>query len=233
MHIGLIGGIGPAATEFYYRGLVARHAGSAKPMELTIVHADVQELARNAAAGDAQKQAQIFLTMVRRLASAGAEAAAITSIGGHFCVTELAALSPIPVLSAIPEIAERIRRQGLKTVGLLGTATVMRTRLYGGIASASVVVPEGDALDKVHRTYIAMALSGKVTDEARAELFSIGQSLCRDQGAEVVLLAGTDLFLAFDGRACGFPVADCAEIHMDALHRALVAETSAQGGLSH
>ena len=63
-----------------------------------------------------------------------------------------------------------------------------------------------------------MALS----DEARAELFSIGQSPCRDQGAEVVLLAGTDLFLAFDGRPCGFPVADCAEIHMDALHRASV-----------
>jgi hypothetical protein len=30
VHIGLIGGIGPAATEFYYRGLVARHAGAAK-----------------------------------------------------------------------------------------------------------------------------------------------------------------------------------------------------------
>jgi aspartate racemase len=220
VHIGLIGGIGPAATEFYYRGLVARHAGSAKPMELTIVHADVRELSRNAAAGDAQKQAQIFADLVRRLASAGAEAAAITSIGGHFCVRELVALSPIPILDAIPGIAERIRRQGLKTVGLLGTATVMRTRLYGGISSASVVVPKGDALDKVHQTYIAMALSGKVTDEARAELFSIGQSLCREQGAEVVLLAGTDLFLAFDGRACGFPVADCAEIHMDALHRA-------------
>jgi aspartate racemase len=100
----------------------------------------------------------------------------------------------------------------------------MKTRLYGGISSASVVVPEGDALDKVHRTYVAMALSGKVTDEQRGELFSIGQSLCRDQGAEVVLLAGTDLFLAFDGRACGFPFMDCAEIHMDALHRASVGE---------
>jgi aspartate racemase len=193
-------------------------------MELTIVHADVRELSQNAAAGDAQKQAQIFLKLVRRLASGGAEAAAITSIGGHFCVRELSALSPIPILDAIPAIAARIRQNGLKTVGLLGTATVMKTRLYGGIPSASIVVPEGDALEKVHRIYIAMALSGKVTDEARAELFSIGQRLCRDQGAEAVLLAGTDLFLAFDGRACGFPVTDCAEIHMDALHRASVAE---------
>jgi aspartate racemase len=67
VHLGLIGGIGPAATEFYYRGLVARYAGAAKPMELTIVHADARELSQNAAVGDAQKQAQIFLALVRRL----------------------------------------------------------------------------------------------------------------------------------------------------------------------
>jgi aspartate racemase len=230
MHIGLIGGIGPAATELYYRGLVARHAGSARALELTIVHADVHELARNAAAGDARTQAQIFAGLVRRLAAAGAEAAAITSIAGHFCVNELAALSPIPILSAIPAIAERVRRQGLRTVGLLGTASVMTTRLYGGIGSASVVVPEGDALERAHQAYIAMALSGYATEEARAELFSIGQGLCREQGAEVVLLAGTDLFLAFDGRACGFPVIDCAEIHMDALHRASVGEAGSYSG---
>jgi aspartate racemase len=35
--------------------------------------------------------------------------------------------------------------------------------------------------------------------------FAIGNDLCRTQGAEVVLLAGTDLFLAFEGRECGFP----------------------------
>jgi aspartate/glutamate racemase len=46
MHIGLIGGIGPAATEFYYRGLVARHAASGTHLELTIDHADLRELAK-------------------------------------------------------------------------------------------------------------------------------------------------------------------------------------------
>jgi aspartate racemase len=36
MHLGLIGGIGPAATEHYYRGLVDRHARADTPLELTI-----------------------------------------------------------------------------------------------------------------------------------------------------------------------------------------------------
>ena len=54
MHIGLVGGIGPAATEYYYRGLIELHGGSGIPLELTIVHADVRELAQNLANHDAR-----------------------------------------------------------------------------------------------------------------------------------------------------------------------------------
>ena len=36
---------------------------------------------------------------------------------------------------------------------------------------------------------------------------------------EAVILAGTDHYLAFEGQECGFPVIDCAEIHIDALYR--------------
>jgi aspartate racemase len=221
MHIGLIGGIGPAATEFYYRGLIARHAKSGTKsgtaLDLTIVHADVSELARNLANGDARKQADVFLHLVRRLAAAGAEVAAVSSMGGHFCIRELEAISPLPIVNAIPEVDAAIARRQLKTVGILGTRTVMETRLYGGISSASVVLPQGAALDRVHTSYIELALAGRVTDAQRDALFSAGRALCRDQGADAVLLGGTDLFLAFDGRDCGFPVVDCAEIHIEML----------------
>jgi aspartate racemase len=33
-------------------------------------------------------------------------------------------------------------------------------------------------------------------------------------------LGGTDLFLAFEGRDCGFTVIDSARVHIDALYRA-------------
>src|SRR5215467_4049025 len=104
MHIGLIGGIGPAATEFYYRGLVERHAASGVPLELTIAHADVRELSRNLSNNDARAQADVFERLVRRLQAAGAGAAAVTSMGGHFCIRELEAVSPLPILNAIPEV---------------------------------------------------------------------------------------------------------------------------------
>jgi aspartate racemase len=219
MHIGLIGGIGPAATEHYYRGLVERHAASGLPLELTIAHADVRELSRNLVNNDARAQADVFLRLVRRLQAAGAGAAAVTSMGGHFCIKELAAVSPLPILNAIPEVDAALAGRGLKTVGIIGTRLVMESALYGGIKSAKVVRPQGAALDEVHDNYVAMAIAGRVTDAQRRVFFTIGQQLCREHAAEAVMLGGTDLFLAFARQDCGFPVIDCADVHVDAIYR--------------
>ena len=219
MHIGLIGGIGPAATDYYYRGLIERHAASATPLELTIAHADAREMTRNVANRDARGQAEIFARLVRRLAAAGAEAAAVTSMGGHFCVRELEAISPLPIINAIPEVDAAIKRRKLKRIGIIGTRLVMETGLYGGLSAFEIVLPEGEALEEVHRNYIEMAIPGRVTEAQRRLFFSVGQQLCRLQGAEAVMLGGTDLFLAFEGQECGFPLLHCAEIHVEAIYR--------------
>ena len=71
MHIGLIGGIGPAATEFYYRGLIDRHANSGTRLELTIANAEVRDLSQNLANKDARKQAEIFVVLITRLKASG------------------------------------------------------------------------------------------------------------------------------------------------------------------
>jgi aspartate racemase len=49
MQIGLIGGIGPAATNYYYRRLISTFAGKKTALELTIVHADTPTLLGNLA----------------------------------------------------------------------------------------------------------------------------------------------------------------------------------------
>src|SRR5262245_34354015 len=156
MHIGLIGGIGPAATDYYYRGLIERHAGADAPLELTVAHADARELSRNLANHDARRQAEIFAPLVHRLAAAGARVAAVTSMGGHFCVGELEAISPLPILNAIPAVKAEIGRRKLSTVGIIGTRMVMETRLYGGIPPVRIVVPEGELFEQVHKAYVEM-----------------------------------------------------------------------------
>lgn len=217
MHIGLIGGIGPAATDFYYRGLVDRHAAAGVPLDVTICHADVREMSRNLMGKNPGRQAEIFVKLVERMKAAGAKAAAITSMGGHFCVKELAAISPLPILNAIPEVDAALARKELKKIGILGTRTVMETKLYGGIPSVEVVATEGEDLDRVHSNYVEMATIGRVTEAQRQVFFEVGRRLVA-RGAEAIMLGGTDLFLAFTGQNCGFAVIDCADIHVDAIY---------------
>ena len=93
---------------------------------------------------------------------------------------------------------------GYQAVGILGTKTVMQTGMYGCLPDVKVLPPQGAALDAVHEAYVAMAAAGCVTEAQRRVFFDCGRALCEGEGAEAVLLGGTDLVLAFDGRDCGF-----------------------------
>ena len=219
MHIGLIGGIGPAATDYYYRGLIQALSERGKPLDLTMAHADSRTLIGNLERNDAAAQVAIFADLAGRLKAAGAEAVAVTSIAGHFCIDALKAVCPLPVIDMIGEVDAALRRRGLKTVGLLGTRAVMESRFYAGLPSVTVVLPDDGELEGVHQSYVDMAIAAQVTEEQRALFFAVGHRLCAEKSAEAVLLGGTDLFLAFDGRDCGFDVIDCAQIHIDALAR--------------
>jgi aspartate/glutamate racemase len=56
MHIGLIVGIGPTATDFYYRHLIAAAARKGRDLETTMAHADTPTLLRHQAAGNVAAQ---------------------------------------------------------------------------------------------------------------------------------------------------------------------------------
>lgn len=76
-----------------------RHAKSGTRLDLTTANAEVRHLSQNLANDDARRQAKIFVALISRLKAAGAQVAAITSMGGHFCIGELLPLSPLPILN--------------------------------------------------------------------------------------------------------------------------------------
>ncbi len=94
MHIGLIGGIGVAATVVYYQRLAKAVAAKGRQLDLTIVQADAPTLVKNNREDNRQAQADIYGPLIDRLKAAGAECAAITSLGGHFVTMKLSHYPP-------------------------------------------------------------------------------------------------------------------------------------------
>lgn len=219
MHIGLIGGIGPAATDFYYRRLISTFANKKAALELTIVHADTPTLLGNLASNDAAAQVAIYTRLTKRLVGAGAKCVVVTSIAGHFCIDAFKAVSPLPVVDLVAEVRRAIEKRGLKRIGIIGTRAAMETRFYGGITSAEIVPPSGNDLDDVHNAYVTMAASGVATDAQRAVFTAACRRLMSDMGVEAIMLGGTDLALIFDAETTDFPLVDCAGIHVEAVAR--------------
>ena len=212
LHLGLIGGIGPAATVAYYQRLCAAVAGQGGRLELTIVQADVHELIANNQADRRDEQAAVYARLIDRLAAAGADCAAITSLGGHFCFAETLALSALPLVSAVAPLDDYFATQGIGCVGLLGTRVVMRTRLYGQLKRTRALAPD-DRIDEIGQAYQDLAVTGHCPEPSRRAFFEAGRQMVA-AGAEAVVLAGTDLNLAFSGHDPGFPVIDALDVHV-------------------
>lgn len=225
LHIGLIGGIGVAATLVYYQRLTAAISQIGGAADITIVHADVQELIRNNLADDRTAQAQVYAKLIARLDAAGADCAAITSLGGHFCFDETRPLSSLPLISAVSPLDGYFAAEGIKTVGLLGTRVVMHTGLYGQLVATKPVILR-EEVDTIGQSYQDMAVAGHCTDAQRALFLDAGKRLVEEQGADAVVLAGTDLNLAFDGRDVGYRVIDALDVHVDLLARLATGQTS-------
>ncbi|MES2434322.1 MAG: aspartate/glutamate racemase family protein [Pseudomonadota bacterium] len=213
LHVGLIGGIGPAATVVYYQRLCKAMAALGAPLELTIVQADIHTLIRNNLADNRTDQAAIYAKLIDRLAAAGADCAAITSLGGHFCFDETAAISALPLISAVSPLDDYFAANGIGCVGLLGTRVVMRTRLYGQLHKTKAVAVD-DNIEELGQAYQDVAVSGHCPEASRVAFFAAGRQMIEAQGAQAIVLAGTDLNLAFDGHDPGYPVIDALDIHV-------------------
>jgi len=188
-------------------------------MALTISHADAVVLVENLSKNAKIEQAQLFSQYVDQLKTGNAEAVAVTSLGGHFCIEELKATSSLPIIDAISVLNNYFRNHGIKRVGVIGTRVVMESKLYEGTSSAEIITPSTKDYDEIHDTYISMAMAGFATETQKAFFHDLVRGLCVDAGAEAILLGGTDLFLAFDGQPTDFTIIVRATVHIEEISK--------------
>ncbi len=217
--IGLIGGLGPGATIHYYERLTREFVARGVTPRFLISHADLKFVLERVGAGALDELADYFTGHVESLARAGADFVAIGAVAPHICSPQLRARVSLPFVDLIDCTCSELSRRGARRIAILGTQFVMRSDMYGRLDGFAVIRLAAGAVDLIHESYMKIVAAGAVEGSgADVEgIRAVAQSCVRDQGVEAVLLAGTELSLAFQETDCGFPALDCARAHLDAI----------------
>jgi aspartate racemase len=216
-HFGLVGGLGVGATVIYYEGIAAACAECGIVPRLTMAHANAPTALVCVQTGRIEDLAAYLAGFVQELAAAGAAFSAIPAITPHICLAELKRRVSLPIVDILQITADRMRERRLSRVALFGTRYTIDSRLFGALDAFDVVRPQDGEVDEIHRIYLELATQGQTSAGNQARLRDLAQTLCRRDGVEAIILAGTDLNLIFTEADAGFPAIDCAAAHIDAI----------------
>jgi aspartate racemase len=220
--LGLIGGLGPGATIHYYRALLAAHEAALRVPRMLIAHADVNRVMTAAGAKDFGGLADYLAELIGDMRAGGAEMTAIVALTPHICVPQLTPVSPLPLIDMVSEVAAEISRRGLKRVAMFGTRFTVETRMFGRLDGVDVVMPKPDEIELIHDTY-ADVVAARSTPMQIDALRRLAHTFVDRDGAEAILLAGTDLSTVFDETNIDFPAIDCAGVHIKAIAERMLA----------
>jgi aspartate racemase len=219
-----MGGLGVGATIHYYQNLVRGHDERGRTLDIVITHSETSRVFEYVEAGDPDGLAEYLLGFLRRLKAAGAEFAAIPAITPHYCIRQLMAVSPLPLFNIFDPLVEELAARGVRRVAVFGTRYVMESSLYGMAGDVEIIRPTDDEMDTIHSTYLALLQKGAGTEEQHRNLTAIAHTLQKRDGAEAILLAGTDLAVLFNEENTEFPYVDCAALHLRTILKGMLGE---------
>ena len=220
--VGIVGGLGPESTIDYYRRILEtwERTDSSTAPSIVIDHLDVRT-ALHLVATDRAALTEYLLSSLRRLSGAGVDFAAMTANTPHIVFDELAARSPVRLVSIVETCAEEARRRGLGRLALLGTRFTMEASFYPTVCArqgVTVVAPKEADRVWVHERYIGELLKGEFRDETRAQFISLVRRLRNDASIDGVILGGTELPLLLPAPTiAGVPALDTTALHVAAI----------------
>ena len=219
--LGLIGGTGPESTIEYYRQIeygVQEKAGCFP--NLVVESLSVFEVLRFCAEKDYHGLADYLVKGFECLSSAGADFACLTGITPHIVFDEIAARSPIPVVSMVETASERASEQGLRRVALLGTYPTMSGIFFQKAFAArdiDVITPCEEDMRYIGQKIQTELELGQVLPETQKKLCEISEGLVANGGAQAIVLGCTELPMILNDRLLPVPCFDVMQIHIEKL----------------
>ena len=221
---GMIGGLGPESTVDYYRLIIARYRArnsDGSYPSLIINSLDLARGIRLVDSGQLSELTDYLAAGVESLARAGALFGFFSANTPHIVFDQVQRRAAIPLLSIVRAACDRAKALGLKKVGLFGTGFTMQASFYPDEfqqAGIAIVRPQQSEREFIHGKYLGELLNGTFLPETRAELLRIARRMKAEDGAEAMILAGTELpLLLRDSGSTDIQFLDTTEIHVEAV----------------
>lgn len=206
--IGIIGGVGPQATQFIYEKIIelSQSKYGAKNNndypQILIESVPVPDFISDTSQIEIAKE--MLAKSVQSLTRAGATRLCIGSNTVHILLEDLKKSTEVEFISMIELVAKKCVKDGFNKVGLLGTPVLVKSGLYDQELKNSgieLVLPTEDEIE-IADSIIRDVLAGRKAFNKKQEYIAALNDLF-SRGAQAIILGCTELPLAINYEALG------------------------------
>ncbi len=196
--LGIIGGLGPAASVYFYNRITQHTKASCDQEHIDIVllsHATTPDRTRCIISGEDEKIIRSLRADVETLVGLGVDNIAIPCNTTHYYLEQVQEGFRVPIIHMVRESVDfAVRhRDNVKKIGIMATDGTIRTGIYDAECRARGVsaVHPSDTMQKLVMSLIYDDIkAGRAPD--RNKFDRVVKELCME-GCDVVILACTEL----------------------------------------
>lgn len=211
----------PQVADAYQRAIVSNAALTSAPLVETVDGQCVHGLAQ---ALDAKGLADHLLPAIDRLQGRGANLVTLTSVTAHLAHHLLRQRTELPIIDVSDAVLKATISRRDRAVFLLGSNPTMRQRFLKTpivLSHIAVITPSSAEKDWLGDVIQYELKGGDVTPET-IRAFEDMVERGRDEGAQSVVLASSDLCLLAQGRKLALPIVSSMDAHARVIAAALV-----------
>jgi aspartate racemase len=219
--IGLIGGITWLSSLDYYRLLnekINERLGGVEAGKIILFSVNFAEIKLLTEEGRWDEMAKLMTEAAQKLEQAGADCVLIGANTMHKIADEIQQGITVPLIHIAEVTAGQIKKQGLRTVALLGTKYTMQLDFYKNKLSAqaiSAIIPDEDEIEMINTAIYTEMGKGVFLPTTKQKFLKIINKLV-DRGAEGIILGCTEIPILIKQDDCQVPVFDTTQLHAGA-----------------
>lgn len=195
--LGILGGLGPMATAYFYELLTAKTVAECDQDHIDMVissRASTPDRSDYILGKSTDNPLPVMIEEAKKLEAYGADLIAIPCNTAHYFYDGIAEAIKIPVLNIISETINCLYSKGIKKAALFATEGTCKSGTYQKIGEEKVEIVIPDECDQYFITKIIFD-DIKKGEKPDIERFIAIASKMRDKGCECVILGCTELSL--------------------------------------